>query len=375
MNIPGFAAEASLYVTNGRYRTTGAAVQTEGNVLPALQGIPLEMAAPYVNYPTGCEGKRGGRSPVDFGEAIGINTKQTVFPMSVPGHRTDLSGQCNACQNLCIAGGFTCAAAADTACAGLLAIPFAGPALFVACVGVATVGCEAATAYCIGNCSNIGSACCPVACGVSCCDSSETCLDTGQGLCCSAGTLPCLGPQESCYDPRTERCLPSGVGCPFGQECGNVCCPSGLTCKEGVCCRPEQKVCNGVCCDGPCDQNGDCCEPPSRLCGSVCCPPFNECCLEECCELGQHCHPTLRTCCSNICGPKCCRADQLCQDRTTGLCGSCPQGTGPCDSVGPNGVVVTTCCPPGANCCLGQCCTDQTGHECTGPGGSCGTIH
>src|SRR5207244_5295607 len=145
--------------------------------------------------------------------------------------------------------------------------------------GAAT--CATALAICVKNCNNIGSACCPVACGVSCCGRTETCLDTGQGLCCSAGTLPCPGPEGSCYDPRTERCLPTGVGCPFGQECGNTCCPTGLTCKDpgqGLCCRPSQRVCNGVCCDGPCDQNGDCCEPQARLCpgSQVCCPPLNE---------------------------------------------------------------------------------------------------
>ena len=377
MNIPGFAAEASLYVTKGLYRTIGAGAQTEGELLPAMQGIPFEALTSHADYGNDCQVDRSGRYPVNYAEAIDVDMKQAVFPMSVPGHHTDLTGDCDTCKAECLVGSAGCDAAFLLGCAPLLLIPFVGGGLYAACAAVGAATCATALGICVKNCKNVGSACCPVACGVSCCGSSETCLDTGQGLCCSAGTLPCLGPQESCYDPRTEKCLPSGIGCPFGQECGNLCCPEGLTCKEGVCCRSNQRVCNGVCCDGPCDLNGDCCEPPSHLCGGsdVCCPPFNECCLGECCELGQHCHPTLRTCCSTICGPKCCRADQFCQDAATGLCGACPQGTEPCNSVGPDGVVVTTCCPPGANCCLGQCCTNETGHECTGPGGSCGTIH
>jgi len=313
LNIPEFTADLSLYPSEGHYRTTGMIFEFQGD-------ISANACA---------ESKLG----------IVTGRDSLIIPMSQPGHKTDVSGPCRGCEAECLATWeLGCNAAVAAGCAGFLAVPFAGPGLYAGCVAVGAAGCAAGHANCVRGCKNVGGACCPVACGPSCCGPLETCLDAAEGLCCSPGTLPCLGPQASCYDPKTEKCLPSGVGCPFGQECGNNCCGPYATCVDqntGNCCPLLTGIpCGNQCCDALTQRctNSGCC-PTSQACSSICCPPGftcgpnNQCVVAPTCQPGQflcvsadgikqNCCPGNEKCCldGSCCGPGkvCCTAPLGC---------------------------------------------------------------
>jgi hypothetical protein len=322
MHMPGLTAEGSLYTTKNHYRTIGVGRPTEG-ISPAWSDGPLVSLDPY---PIGgvlqsladgvrCESAIAPRRL--FGTIV-----QSVLPMSVPGHQSDPadSSQCSDCGNNCAIATGGCVTGAGVACAACWAIPIPGAdaACFAACLGAATAACYAAGSTCVSNCFNIGGPCCPVACGVGCCNRDETCLDTSQGLCCSPGTLPCPGPQESCYDPTTEKCLPSGIGCPVGQECGYNCCGEYAQCVDpstGNCCPLLTGIpCGNQCCDGTTQRcTGGVCCPTAQACGNICCPSGYVCGPNGQCVVGQNCQPGQFLCVSaDNTKQNCCEGDQSC---------------------------------------------------------------
>jgi hypothetical protein len=265
---------------------------------------------------------------------------------SVPGHKDDFTGDCDNCKAVCVGAFYGCVTGVAAGCSALAAIPFVGWALALACDGIGDLACGGALVGCKDACQHTGGACCPVACGNGCCGSSETCLDTAIGTCCSAGTLPCLGPSPSCYDPKTERCMPTGHGCPIGNNtCGSTCCAAdqGACTQTGQCC-PQGSLCGPTCC-GPFSTcvdaaTGTCCEP-SKACGTNCCAQGTTCTG----LVGQEvCCPSARAC-----GDTCCAAGQYC---SAGACSVCAPGQSVCQA--PNGP--SMCCPTGVTCDATQCC-------------------
>jgi hypothetical protein len=293
MILPGFTAEASLYPARRSYRTAGFHLPAENSVLPAM--LTAER-------------------PNEFG----VDLMPLVLPMSVPGHKSDQTGACQGCKGECLGIEAGCDGTVLAGCSPALAIPFIGGFVYAGCVAVGAAACAAALGFCVSQCENIGGACCPVACGVGCCNRTETCLDTSNGLCCSAGTLPCPGPMESCYDPKKEKCLPSGVGCPGGQECGYNCCGEYAVCVDpnsGTCCGLLTGIpCGTSCCDGGSQQCTDtgCC-PTAQACGSTCCPPGFVCNANGQCVEAQACQPGQFLCVSaDKTKQNCCAGDQVC---------------------------------------------------------------
>jgi hypothetical protein len=345
--MPGFSAERSVYVSKSVYRAAGAQLQTVA-VFPALSGDGLASQGSF-SCGYGLNQFAVGSLPQSraFNEQLPVaDIARTVVPMSVSGHQTDLSGQCYGCENQClVVWSIGCENTVIAGCAGLTAIPFVGGIAAAACMGIGLVACYFAYKNCLSNCRNIGSPCCPVACGNGCCNYNELCLDTEQALCCSPGTLPCTGPQESCYDPRTEKCLPSGVGCPFGQECGNNCCGTGAVCidsNSGACCDLLTGVpCGNECCDGrtqQCTTTGCC--PKAQACGDTCCPGGSVCGANGQCVVAQTCQPGEFLCVSqDKTKQRCCAGDQACCED-----GSCCGGSS----------------NPGYQCCGSRGCVLQT---------------
>lgn len=272
------------------------------------------------------------------------------------------------------------------------------------CAGVSFAICDKIANDCTDACNAPGHACCPTSCpgnhccgegnvccgptqccaaeaccGNFCCSVNQKCVDPNQGICCATDAGPvcgnsCCSAGQFCADPGRQICCP-----PQTVLCGLGCCPTGQLCiNNSVCCDPGSSNCGGQCCPAgvPCIIDVCCAPPGNRVCGGVCCGSLFACCNDVCCGANDLC-VNNNLCCprDQVCGNICCPSGQKCQNPATQTCAACPAGTAPCVSVGPNGGTVSICCPPGANCCAGQCCTDQTGHECTGPGGTCGTIH
>lgn len=144
MSLPGFTSGASLYTTKRHYCSIGA-----------------------VN----------GRT-VD-GASFGAGVRETVLPMSEPGHQSfpGSSGECNDCDNNCSFALGGCVLNAGLACTPFWGVPGVGGFLYAGCVSAATAACYGAQQTCQENCHNIGSSCCPVACGASCCNGDEQCAD------------------------------------------------------------------------------------------------------------------------------------------------------------------------------------------------------
>jgi hypothetical protein len=299
MSMPGFSAEVSLHRSKGHYRTAGTFAPAEGRIFLALSSGSLEALAALAS---------------DAPQRVGESRDSSIVQMSVPGHRANLSGQCSACKSECYVIAEGCEAAGYVACSPLLAASWffgAGLVAYGGCVAVATAACVATADFCLNQCNNIGSACCPVACGNSCCNYSETCLDSRRGLCCSAGTMPCPGPQESCYDPTKEKCQPSGVGCPYGKECGNNCCGEDETCVD-----PDTGNCCGILSGIPC--LNECCDSSTQRCTDTGCCPTAQACNGLCCASNQICGPNGECIAAKTCPP----GEFLCvsDDRKTQNC-------------------------------------------------------
>ena len=243
MNLPHFAAEASIYRSRRHY------------------SAPLLYS---------------GRSQAD----------QTIVASYRPGVET-MKGCYRCTEENCATHLEYCNIGADIGCflfpAGCLAAQAACDAEYLACLGVCV-------APVVGEC-------CPTPCGVpnpfdpgsNCCDHGEHCVSPGdpnsrQGCCPSSQSVcggRCCAPSEYC--------------------CGDVCCPEGTVCCGGSCCPNE--CCRDNCCDAgvPCGADGFCahfgggpppppppfdCPPGAAPCGipdntgviRTCCPPGLQCC-------------------------------------------------------------------------------------------------
>jgi hypothetical protein len=268
-------------------------------------------------------------------------------PASEPGHTDDFESACTNCKNDCVGVFYACISSVASGCSSLAEIPVIGWALALACDGLGDIGCGIALAVCESACKNVGGACCPKACGNGCCGDTETCLDTALGTCCSAGTQPCIGTNPSCIDPKAEKCLPTGEGCPIGNNvCGaSKCCAADQTecTSKNECCSKTQ-LCGPNCCGDltKCIDfaNGTCCLP-TQACGTNCCAQGTTCTglvgQQECC-------PAERAC-----GETCCGAGQFCN---AGVCSACAPGQTACKA--PGGA--SMCCATGATCDATQCC-------------------
>jgi hypothetical protein len=345
MTFPGFTADVSLYRSQNQYHSAVSISSAEASAPLSLSGDVLDSlssrAIVYAQYRIDASAGRLSdtarkiniHNKVRVGATPAVRQGDTyIVPMSVPGHQSDpgASSQCSDCTINCGIGFEGCqvgVASGCSGCFGLLAIPIIGGGLAAACYSACVIGgmaaCYASSNNCFTGCHNIGSPCCPVDCGVGCCNYGETCLDSSQGLCCSQGMQPCRGPQESCYDPTQEICLPSGIGCPVGQECGSICCGDTAQCVDpstGNCCP----LLTGI----PC--GNQCCNSSTESCTPTGCCPINQACA------GGTCCPTGTICENNQCVAVCQPGQFLCVSA---------DGT------------KQNCCPGGADCCDdGSCC-------------------
>ncbi|HVJ21118.1 MAG TPA: hypothetical protein VM686_37160, partial [Polyangiaceae bacterium] len=108
------------------------------------------------------------------GETMGDETAEPLGPVlratSVPGHTSEpeLSFACLDCMALCSGGGTVCITGV------VLASPVCGPFVLV-CALVGAAGCAGGAIACADYCET--EACCPVGCGLDCCDAGESCLN------------------------------------------------------------------------------------------------------------------------------------------------------------------------------------------------------
>jgi hypothetical protein len=229
MNLPEFTAQASLYRTSNRYRSSGA-------------------------------------------ECDGSMPAQSVVAAYIPGPETQ--NRCSGCTAWCVAARNIClvkvAKGVLEGCSGTLGFGC------LAAIGwgvVQTGGCYAHYAECFGLC-HIPSAdeldwkspCCPKVCGIhipgiagsGCCDRGEACVGPGA--------------------PNTrDGC------CPVGQYCGGNCCATGTSCCGDKCCPAGFSCIGGLCTTGfpttpPPPPPDDSCIFGGVKCGTKCCPPGLVCC-------------------------------------------------------------------------------------------------
>ncbi|MFH1532866.1 MAG: hypothetical protein ABIK09_19250 [Pseudomonadota bacterium] len=192
-----------------------------------------------------------------------------------------------------------------------------------------------------GACCDAAANCAGKVCGDD--DCGGTCGECSTGFECQGGLCvelcfpDCEGKEcgdDSCGGScggcgEGETCQGGQCICP-GAPCGELCCPWGSVCTDGVCCFPSclLKECGDNGCDGSCGE----------------CPPWSQC--------------TAQSKCLTIC-------DLICEDRECGPDG-CGGSCGFCD----DGL---TCTDDGI--CVEACTPDCTGKQCgpNGCGGICGT--
>ncbi len=130
----------------------------------------------------------------------------------------------------------------------------------VVCEVAGQLGCGITDVLCVTACqTTMPGPCCPVACGVACCGTSDACLNATQGLCCSSdhpktcGGRACCLSTDTCFDSTATCCAAGSTAC--GSQ-GN-CCPAGTGCDAltGNCCAPGVSSC------GPCGSAGQACCP------------------------------------------------------------------------------------------------------------------
>lgn len=241
MNIPEFTAQASLYRTSNRYRSSAA----------------------------------------DFGGSI---ADQSIVTAYIPGPQTQ--NKCSGCTDVCVAVRDVClakvAVMVTEACWASLGFG-CGPAIALGYIQAAS--CESSYLSCFGICnipsaSELGweSPCCPKVCGVPTPGSAGTgCCDHGEA---------CVGSDG----PNTrDGC------CPVGQYCGGNCCAKGESCCGETCCPPDHFCLDGNNCSAEPGYFPNTPPPP---------PPVNNCifggvpCGKKCC-FGDF------VCCNDSGGPVC----------------------------------------------------------------------
>ena len=226
MAIPGFAAQASLYQTTRRYRSTGFA-RSEG------------MSGP------------------------------SIMPAYFPGPSTQAN--CNRCNEIATRNFGGCLAIGATGCGlGCIAAGPFYPACFAACMGGTLGTCNVNLLREVGMC--LLDDCCPKRCG------PPDLFDLAGSGCCDEG--------ERCVDQRDPN---SRQGCcPSDQNvCGGRCCAPGERCCGEDCCPPHFHCIDGVCTQYPSFGRGGPPAPPRRFdyclfghepCMGKCCPPGLQCC-------------------------------------------------------------------------------------------------
>jgi len=221
MNIPAFTAQASLYRTSNRYRSSGA-------------------------------------------ECDGSMPAQSVVAAYIPGPET--MNRCSGCIDVCVATRDICLVKV-----GIEVLEECGGTLGFGCLGaigwgyIQTGGCYAHYAECFGIChipsvDELGwnSPCCPKVCGIhtpgsagsGCCDLDETCVGSDV--------------------PNTrDGC------CPAGQYCAGNCCAIGEICGSDGICRTQPSFTDNTPPPPPPVNN---CIFGGAPCGPKCCPPGLQCC-------------------------------------------------------------------------------------------------
>jgi hypothetical protein len=225
MNIPQFTAQASLYRTSNRYRSTVA----------------------------------------DFG---GLIADQSVVAAYIPG--PDTQARCSGCtyypttlRDICLT---KTAFMVTQAC--WISLGF-GCGAAIAWGYQQAASCEQAYLAGFGICHIPGGPCCPKVCGI------HTPGSEGSG-CCDHGEA-CVGS----HNPNTrDGC------CPVGQECGGNCCAKGEYCLEGGFCSEFPGPLLPPPGTPPPPPPSFSCPPGAAPCGvpdssgviRTCCPPGLQCC-------------------------------------------------------------------------------------------------
>lgn len=217
MNLPAFTAQASLYKTSNRYRSSG-----------------VEL---------------GGSIP-----------DQSVVAAYFPGPETQV--KCNRCSEIALRNFAGCLVIGGISCIA------SGP-FYPICAGAALAACDLGLLSQQAVCAYDD--CCPKICGTpnpfdpgaGCCDANEQCVDrydpnSRQG-CCPSDQSVCGG-----------KCCAIGERC-----CGDTCCPPNSSCYEGVCGGYPPFVTPGT---PPPPEPVNNCIFGGNPCGSKCCPIGTMCC-------------------------------------------------------------------------------------------------
>lgn len=268
-------------------------------------------------------------------EVCGASKRGHVGLRGIPAQPEQPTSQpsCNVCRGGCGAAFSACLFGVATGCTA------AGP-FYGLCVVIGSGICFGGYVICWALCSAPGAPCCPVACGLGCCNAGSTCAAPGfntPALCCPSGTSVCAGT--------------GGINCCFStDECIQ---------KTGECCAKTRDVCGTSCCpDGaPCNRQTDtCCGVGDTTCGAGCCAAGRACCGTQCCDSNQSC--TIGLGCT-------CKPSQLCAG--AGIGGCCPTGE---TCVSDPNTGLNTCCPAtlacGGRCCApNEVCVDPSTSSCS----------
>jgi len=226
MSIPEFTAEASLYRTNNRYRSSGS----------EFEGSP---------------------------------STQSVVAAYFPGTATQ--AKCNRCSEIDLRNYGGCLTVGAIGC--IASGPFY-PVCAGGVLGACNLGLLGAQALCAYD------DCCPKRCGPpdffdlagsGCCDANEQCVDrydpnSRQG-CCPSDQSVCAG-----------KCCAKGESC-----CGDTCCPPNYFCRDGGFCSEFPSEFPNT---PPPPPPRYSCPPGAAPCGfpdssgviRTCCPPGLQCC-------------------------------------------------------------------------------------------------